>query len=102
MFLAMHAPWRGVVDIWADGARAQAVQPQAPGQSAACWPRRLCWGARSSRRTTPAGRVRRRMARRGSAWVLNCASGELWSVEDAVAAALSGDGLTTRQQRQTC
>ena len=100
--LAVHAPWRGVIDVWAT-AHGPKLCSLGAGPECCMLPAPPVFGRAQQLAHNTGGPCEAAPDEARRAWVLNCASGELWSVEDAVAAALSGEtGLTARQQRLTC
>lgn len=86
--LALHAPWRGVIDVWAM-THGDKVCSLSAGPACCLLPGPPVFGAteRSARGTGPRGGAGG-MQQQG-AWMLNCANGTLRSVEAAVVEALA-------------
>jgi hypothetical protein len=85
--LALHAPWRGVIDVWAMTHGEKVCSLSAgPGCCLLAGPPVFGAAERSSRATGSGGGTG--MQQQG-AWMLNCANGALRSVEAAVLEALA-------------
>lgn len=104
MLLAVYAPRLGRVDIYParQGPRVASVRTR--GGPACLLPAGALFGrgsplAAGGSASRGAGALARLVSglglgdeRAGACWMLECASGELWSVDAAIAAALSGAG----------